>query len=214
MQNENDRNPWLSIPASDYEAHMGDSGARQLTFLGDAFKTVLDTYEPRRVAVLGCATGNGFEHVRPDDTELLVGIDINPEYVDVARSRFQDEIPNMQLFCSDITNIELEPRSMDLVWCGLFFEHVDPKLVVAKVFRWMRQGGVLGTVLQLQPESGSSVSDTGIESMKQLEPVSQLIEPKVLTDIAQSAGFLEEVAKTVTLDTGQSFRLLTYRLVS
>jgi hypothetical protein len=41
MQNNGNRNPWLSIPASDYEAHMGDSGAKQLTLLSGAFKELL-----------------------------------------------------------------------------------------------------------------------------------------------------------------------------
>jgi len=191
---------------------MGESGAQQLEFLSAVFKDVLDEFRPEAVAVLGCATGNGFEHIQNDITKLLVGIDFNPEYVDTARHRFSGLIPELQLFCSDIMSIELEPRSFDLVSSGLFFEHVDPKSVIAKVFRWLKPGGVLTTVLQLPSKTGESVSDTGIESMKVLEPVAKLVAPELLTDLAESAGFHLQNAKTVTLNTGKSFRVLVYRL--
>jgi len=191
---------------------MGSSGAQQLALLSSAFKELLDRYRPAKVAVLGCATGNGFEHVQADVTQLLVGIDINPEYIDVARDRFERRIPNLQLYCSDIKNIVLQPRTLDLVSCGLFFEHVDPKLVIAKVFRWLKPGGVFGTVLQLPSETGRSVSDTTIESVKALEPVARLVDPKTLDHLAESAGFRLLDGKTVTLEVGKSFRVLVYRL--
>lgn len=212
MQNNENRNPWQTIPASDYEAHMGDSGAKQLTLLSVAFKDLLDEFRPEHVAVLGCATGNGFEHVQTDVTELLVGVDINSEYLDVARTRFANKLPNLQLVCSDISNIEIEPRSLDLVSCGLFFEHVDPQLVISKVYRWLKPGGILGTIVQLPSETGLSVEDTGIESVKALEPVSRLVDPETLSEMAETAGFVEIEAKTKTLETGKSFRVLVYRL--
>ena len=193
---------------------MGKSGAQQLEFLSEVFKNLLEEFRPERVVVLGCATGNGFEHIQTDITKLLVGIDINPEYLDIARHRFSESIPDLQLFCSDIRNLELESRSLDLVSCGLFFEHVDPKLVVAKVFRWLKPGGVFATVLQLPSKTGETVSGTGIESMKLLESVAELVAPEFLTELAESAGFHLLDVKTVTLETGKSFRVLTYRLKS
>ena len=214
MQDNENRNPWLSIPASDYEAHMGENGANQLPLLSKAFKDLLDEFRPESVAVLGCATGNGFEHVEADVTGLLVGIDINPEYLDVARSRFEAKIPNLQLFCSDVSKIVLEPRTIDLVSCGLFFEHVDPELVIAKVLRWLKPGGVFGTVVQLSSATGRSVADTGIESVKALESSARLIDPQLLRDLAEKAGFHQLETKTVALETGTSFQVLVYRLKS
>jgi len=207
-------NPWLSIPAADYEAHMGPSGAQQLEFLSEELKMVLDEFLPESVAVLGCATGNGFEHIRNDVTRSLVGIDINPEYVNVARRRFSESIPGLQLLNYDLSDIELEPRSLDLVSCGLFFEHTDPSMVLEKVVQWLKPGGVLATVLQLPIETGESVSDTGIESVKVLEPFAELVSPMRLTELAESTGFRLLSNKTVTLATGKSFRVLVYRLRS
>jgi ubiquinone/menaquinone biosynthesis C-methylase UbiE len=208
------QNPWLSISAEDYEAHMGAAGAQQLKFLSEVFKNHLDEVRPETVAVLGCATGNGFEHIQAEVTKLVVGIDINSEYINVARDRFRERSWNLQLFCSDIKNIELEPRSFDLVSCALFFEHVEPSLVVAKALRWLKARGVLSTVIQLPSDTGKSVSDTGIESIKVLEPVTKLVAPDTVTDLAESAGLQLENATTTTLETGKSFRVLTYRMKS
>jgi ubiquinone/menaquinone biosynthesis C-methylase UbiE len=150
--------------------------------------------------------------VDPDWVDLLVGVDIHPEFLEVAKSRFEDKLPCLQLFCSAMRYIELEPRSIDLIFCGLFFEHVAPKLVIAKMFRWLKPGGVFGTVLQLPDSTERTVSDTGVDSVKVLEPVSSLVEPDNLRDYAESAGFELEDAKTVTLQTGKRFYVVTYRL--
>lgn len=79
-------NPWLKIPASDYEGHMEAVGQRAL--LGQIFRDVYSLVRPRRLAILGCATGNGFEYVDTAITERIVGVDINPDYIEIARRRF------------------------------------------------------------------------------------------------------------------------------
>ena len=69
-------NPWLEIPAADYEGHMGTAGAS--TQLGPLRTILADVYaqvRPARVAVLGCGTGNGLDVVDPARTRRLVGVD-------------------------------------------------------------------------------------------------------------------------------------------
>ena len=81
-------NPWLTISAEDYEAHMASPEVGQLQVLNQLFKVVLEEHRPESMAVLGCSTGNGFEHIDPSTTRRVVGIDINPSYLAVARKRF------------------------------------------------------------------------------------------------------------------------------
>jgi SAM-dependent methyltransferase len=80
-------NPWLTIPAADYEGHMGPAGVGQLAPLQDIFARVYRELRPARVAVLGCGTGNGLDAIDPAVTERLVGVDLNPEYIALARRR-------------------------------------------------------------------------------------------------------------------------------
>jgi SAM-dependent methyltransferase len=79
-------NPWLSIPASDYEGHMAAVG--QLAALGTVFRDVYVQTRPGRLAIVGCATGNGIEHVDPNVTSEVIGVDVNAEYLSRARARF------------------------------------------------------------------------------------------------------------------------------
>ena len=59
------KNPWMSIPASDYEAHMGPDGAKQLELMGNAFEKVLATYHPKTLAAgLNRTTGSDRDQPR------------------------------------------------------------------------------------------------------------------------------------------------------
>jgi hypothetical protein len=74
----NSDNPWLSIPAADYEAHMASPEVGQLQFLNAVFKETLARQRPKSLLVPGCATGNGFEHIDFTVTRRIVAVDINP----------------------------------------------------------------------------------------------------------------------------------------
>lgn len=205
-------NPWLSIPAADYEGHMGSPGVGQLQFLSRVFGELLAESNPASLVVLGCATGNGFEHVRPERVRRLVGLDINREYLEVCRERYAARIPGLELVCADLASFELEPRSMDLVHAALFLEYVDPAVVVEKASRWLRPLGLFTVVLQRPSVKGGTVSETGYTSLKILEPVISLVAPESLSGLAGRYGFLEARSKSVTLESGKTFFVGVYRL--
>jgi len=99
-------NPWLKIPASDYEGHMRLPGVNLLSFLGDLLKESLEKYDSRSFAYLGCATGNGLEYIRNDKTHKVTAIDINPEYLSILRNRYQRKIPNLEIVETDLNDYQ------------------------------------------------------------------------------------------------------------
>ena len=109
-------NPWLKIPLSDYEGHMSLPSVAQDRLLSDVFTSALDRYEPRSVAVLGCAGGNGFERISPETTRHVIGIDINPEYINQARTRFAGRLSGLELFVGDVQTetFDFEPVELQL----------------------------------------------------------------------------------------------------
>jgi len=118
-----DDNPWLSIPAADYEGHMGPEGVGQLAVLADLLGQACQELQPRRVLVLGCATGNGFDRVDPKVTDWLIGVDLNPEYLALARARYAASwFGRLELIGTDIEDLVQPPQSQDLVFAGLIFE--------------------------------------------------------------------------------------------
>jgi SAM-dependent methyltransferase len=204
-------NPWLDVPAADYEAHMADPAVGQLSFLSRVFREALETHRPERLVILGCTTGNGFEHIDPDVTKRIVGIDISDAYLDVARRRFAARLPGLELICSDVLDVELDPERCDLIAASLFFEYIDPAAVLRQCARWLRPGGVLVTVLQLPCDASPAVSTTSITSVRSLEPIMRLVPPDRFEAEAREAGFTPIDARTEMLDSGKPFHVTSLR---
>ncbi len=119
------KNPWLKIPASDYEAHMSLPEVAQAQALSKLMALALAEYTPASLAVVGCATGSGFEHIDTTKTRRVVGVDINPAYLNILRSRFAGRIPNLELIEADITAPDFLVAPVSMVFAGLVFEYVD-----------------------------------------------------------------------------------------
>jgi SAM-dependent methyltransferase len=202
-----EKNPWLSIPAAEYELHMGSPRVLQQQYLSRIFHEVLERFRPRAVAVLGCATGNGFEHIDSRITRRVVGVDFNPEYVAVLRDRFEWRIPGLSLHCTDIAEFDLEPRSVDLVHCGLVLEYIEPAIVLRKAVQWLKPGGSFTVVLQLESAGHGHVTDTEYESLARLDSVMKLVEPADLVRVATETGFEETLTRVDLLETGKQFHV-------
>ncbi|HKQ96436.1 MAG TPA: class I SAM-dependent methyltransferase, partial [Candidatus Polarisedimenticolia bacterium] len=154
-------NPWLGIPASDYESHMADAAVRQTPFLSAALADTLRRHRPATVAILGCATGNGFEHLEARDRRgPVAAIDLNPEFLKIARTRHAARLPELLLVRADAASLELAAGRFDLVQAALLFEYVEPDSVLGRVARWLRPGGVLSVVLQVDSATHRAVTPT------------------------------------------------------
>jgi SAM-dependent methyltransferase len=205
-------NPWLSIPASDYEGHMGSPGVAQLDFLGGVFGDLLSEFEPSSLIILGCATGNGLERVEAGRVSRIIALDINKEYVNVCRERFAAKLRGLEPVCADIASFELEPESLDCILAALFLEYVDPALVVEKASRWLKRRGILAVVLQLPDEVHGKVSESRYVSLRRLEPAMRLVDPARFTGLVRRHGFSEVRSEPATLESGKQFYIGVYRL--
>ena len=204
QQSDTAVNPWLAIPWEDYEGHMSSPVVKQSQFLNELFRGILRDYRPGSVAILGCATGNGFEHIDPAITQRVTGVDINPHYLRVLRTRFGLTIPGLQLVCADLAACELERESFDLVHCALVLEYLDPRVVIEKATRWLRPRGTLVVVLQL-PSEKSKVSETQYKSLRRLEPIIKLVEPETVQRVAAAVGLSEVRVSKEMLESGKEF---------
>lgn len=142
-------NPWANIPLADYEAHMALPHVGQAQLLGDVFAAALQRCRPASVAVLGCAGGNGFERVDPAVTPRVVGIDLNAAFLDAARQRFRERIPQLELYVGDLQADAFDFAPVELVYAGLLFEYVDLDAALRRIRPMLAIGGTLVTVVQL-----------------------------------------------------------------
>lgn len=184
---------------------MGPSGVDQLAALSVLFAEVYNRVRPARVAVLGCATGNGFEHVDPAVTRRLVGVDVNPEYLALARERHGRLAGILDLVCQPAESCDLGVSSMDLVFAGLFFEYVEPGPMLERIASWLAPGGTLSVVLQMPTASSPAVSKTAYESLRVLEGFLHLVPPEELRRLTLRAGLTPENEREIPLPCGKAF---------
>lgn len=203
-------NPWLKIPHEDYEGHMSAPHVEQLQTLNEIFKNVIDEVGPELICVLGCTTGNGFEHLVGKNLELLIGVDINPEYLSVCKKRFGSELPCMELICADLNELEFADESFDLIHAALIFEYVDCEKVLSKIVKWLKPDGKFSVVLQMPSELSSPISETKYQSLKQLSPFMNLIAPETIREKLEKLNMKRKVNKQIDLPNGKKFDFSIY----
>jgi hypothetical protein len=204
-------NPWLSIQAGDYVGHMSSPEVAQYQVLNGLLRDTLATVRPGNVLVLGCSIGNGFEHVDPSVTSRVVGVDINPAYL----QRLVEQLPHpgfvLDLRCADLTAYAFEPKAFDLVHAALVFEYVEWSLMLPRVAGTLQLGGVLSVVLQLPSQASPAVTPTGFTSLRALESVFRFVEPEVLVAAAAALALQLESRRTERLKSGKEFEVLRFR---
>jgi SAM-dependent methyltransferase len=181
-----DDDPWLHIPAADYEAHMsaiGQSGALRALFMRAYAERA-----PRRLAVLGCGTGGDLQLVDPAATELAVGVDINPAYLELARARLGALVPRLRLVEGDVLRVELEPGGFDLVHAALLLEYVDPLSLFRRVHGWLAPRGACSIVTQSPAPDQPDVSDTRYSSLQALAGRMRLRDARQVAVLAAQCG--------------------------
>lgn len=204
------KNPWLNISAEDYEGHMSASNVMQLDMLNKIFANVINDHSSKSVLVLGCATGNGFEHLIGKNSEQIIGVDINPEYISICGKRFAEKLPQLKLICGDISDVNFPGSTFDLIHAALIFEYVNVDLILSKISKWLKQDGVLSVVLQLPSESSSPVSETQFQSLKMLGPIIKLIDPEKFAMYANKLGLKEIESSIIKLMGGKSFSVIKF----
>jgi ubiquinone/menaquinone biosynthesis C-methylase UbiE len=194
--------PWLNVPADEYEAHMRAAG--QTAALREIFGRVYADVRPARLAVLGCTTGGDLALVDPARTELAVGVDINPAYLEIARGRLRALGPRLQLVCADAVQAALPDARYDLIHLALLLEYVDPMAVLERVHGWLGPAGTCSLVTQEPSATQPAVGETPHASLRALAPHMTLRTAEEIEALASRAGFALAQRRTVRLPTGKA----------
>ena len=197
-------NPWTVVPAIDYEAHMGPAGADQLAPLSQLFQEVYLSAQPDRLLLVGCSTGNGLEHVDPTITKRTVGIDVNLQYLGIARQRFFHLGPALELFCNELEKFRQPAASFDMIHAALVLEYVQPEVAVRRFAEWLAPGGVCSVVLQLP---GGNAPAPANRAMQIISKAMHFVEPAELARLMSEHGLAKRREKRVAVKHGKAFWL-------
>ncbi len=198
-------NPWQQIPSNDYEAHMSAAHVQQLQVLNEIFRKVLDQFTPKSICIPGCTNGNGFEHLIDRELSTVLGIDINYRYLAECRAWFAEDLPSLNLVCADIEEFEMSNARFDLIHAALIFEYIDVKRAIPNFSDWLRYGGILSVVLQLNSETSEPVSETPFESIKKLSSIIKLVDERDFVYSAEKSGLKEIYSSQINLQKGKKF---------
>ncbi len=203
-------NPWLSIPLADYEGHMDSPEVHQLGALAELFAEALAYCRPASVAVLGIAGGNGLCHVDRTITKRIVGLDVNPSYLEAVRSRHAPG-DDLELRCVDLAEQRVHLQPVQLVHAALVFEHAGVDLCLENALSLVDPGGALSVVLQLPTEVEQNVATSRFPSMQTLKSHFSLVEPEWLCQTLAERGFRLTHEVRRTLPAGKGFWMGVFR---
>jgi hypothetical protein len=204
------RSPWLDIPLADYEGHMALPGVGQAEMLATQFARLLAAWTPQSAAVIGCAGGNGFDRVRVAVTKRLVGIDINPQYIQELAYRYAAKIPGLELYVRDIQEPLGAIKPVQLIYAALVMEYVEPVAALRNLGALCDPDAILATVLQL-PAHAPLIADSPFSRLQQLAPAIHLVAPEQLAAEAEAQGFALQATRQLSLSSGKAFALQLYR---
>jgi hypothetical protein len=160
---------------------MKSAGVQQLGPLSELFAEALAFCRPASVAIIGIAGGNGLDHINGNMTQRVVGLDVNPLYLDAVRRRYS-MVRGLELYCIDLAEqlVDLEP--VQLVHAGLVFEHAGVGRCLDNALSLLAPGGPLSAVLQLPSEIEQDVGPRQSPSIQSLKSHFSLIDPAWLRE--------------------------------
>lgn len=205
-------NPWLDIPLADYEAHMTLPTVGQAQLIAHELDVLVRTHSPRSLAVIGCAGGNGFDCAVGSSVSRVVGVDINPQYIERARERYKDRLPGLELHLADIQASESLFDPIDLIYVALVLEYVDLARTMSVLRSHCNPNGVLAVLSQLPHETTSHVSPSPYTSLQLLAPAMRLISQEELERQARHAGFVPLHSRMSAATGGKRFRIDEFRI--
>ena len=200
------KNPWLDIPYADYENHMAEVGQTQV--LNKLVENALNKEQPQKFALLGCATGNGLEHIQPNITKEVHAIDINPTFLEKTKEKFDEKI-NLHIHQVDIENDELPVKEIDLFFVGLVLEYVkNPETALSKIIDSLSERGKLLLIIQKSKQT-SIITKTKYSSLQTLSTISKEVNENEISIILEKKLSLVD-KEEIALNSKKSFLVLYY----
>ena len=207
------KSPWLDIPLDDYESHMTLPHVGQAQLLSRLLSEAIESYRPSSLALLGCAGGNGLERVPSISVERVVGIDINPQYLQRTADRYRDRIPRLELFAGDLGVDRFAFEPVDLAFAGLIFEYLDTTKLLEQALSMLATGGRLVSVVQL-PSAIDDVTPSPYTTLQRISSALHVVSPKKMAALARETCFDIEAERVVAASGGKAFQVSAFRVAA
>lgn len=203
-------NPWIDVDLADYEAHMAMPTVGQTAMLSREFRRAVERFQPRSLALVGCAGGNGLDELADFDVTRVVCVDISPDYLQKLTSRYAGKVRGLETLCCELERLQLSEK-VDLVFGGLVFEYTRLDEALHSVARVIRPQGRFYALTQMPAVGVSVVTPTPYAAMLSGVAESfQYVDAEALSRLALRHDLYETERRVVTLTSGKSFTITEY----
>jgi SAM-dependent methyltransferase len=207
---QSDRNPWLDVPSTEYQAHMQSPEVAQAGVLAELFGIALRAAQPASLLLLGCGTGNGLQLVDDRVTRQVTCIDINPAYLSELAARLPAPGHDRALIEMDLNTGELPPGPFGLVHAPFVFEFLDWRPLVPRIAAVLTPGGHFTIVIQRETRTVAARTPTPYFTLRRLDALFSYVDPLDLGAVASDCGLMLASQRDVSLPRQKSFTLLTF----
>jgi len=160
------KNPWENIK-DEYFEHMSNPQVAQTQALNDITEKQYKTCSsPEKIIIFGIADGNGLEHVDENKTTDVYGIDINQNFLDKCRDKYNNKKYKLHLQKIDINHENINLPKMNLIIANLFLEYVDLSKFISITKKIINNDSIISIIIQKNNEN-DFVSET--EHSRKLE---------------------------------------------
>jgi len=207
------KNPWEKIDLEVYEKHMSHDNVYQLQKLNEIMKEQFQDNKHENVGVLGVAGGNGLNNIDISNVRKVFAIDVNKEYLNVCRERYDYMGEILETICRDINDKEFCFPKTDLIVCNLIIEYIREEQFVAIVERNKENIKLISCVIQ-DNEKNSFVSDS--EYSSHFTPITSInhdINDNKLKNLFAKIGFNCIKTKNYNLPNNKSFIRMDFKKV-
>jgi SAM-dependent methyltransferase len=165
---------------------------------------------PQRLLVLGCTTGKDIGLINPSVTTRAVGVDVNAEYLAIARKELEHLGHVVELLHGDVMEIDLRDATFfDLVHAALILEYVDRPRLFERIRGWLGESGVCSVVSQEPSPHLPAVSVTSSKSLNVLEGRMYVVAAEQIAADARGAGLAVVAEQRYPLSSGKIFSVAT-----
>lgn len=204
-------NPWEKIDLDSYEKHMSSSEVYQLQKLNEIMKEQIEENENEYLAVLGVAGGNGLNNIDMSKTKKVYAIDINKNYLEICRQRYNYMGNVLEVLCGDLSDENFIVPKTNLLICNLIIEYIGEEEFVNIIDKNRNHLEVVSCVIQ-KNNLNSFVSNSDIDS--EFNPILAIhhdIEEEKLKFLFSNIGFTYIANKKYTLPNGKEFIRIDFR---
>lgn len=128
--------------AQSYDARGEFSHIKHIDFYRRLFRPIIKSLKLNSVSILdlGCGTGFLVQFVRDIVNSRIVGIDISPNMLHIAQSKYSKS----HFLQADVCNPCLKKSSFDLVMCNSFLHHLyDYNCVIDEMSELLKPSGII-----------------------------------------------------------------------